>query len=126
MPLPPIYQDAGVRTITPRCPLRERVGLAFDMPDGAVLRLAVPEQDARLLHAYLARYLALCGCQSLKSSEMSSSDGSPQDGQNVPPVASSSAAVAALEYGPSASSSNMACHIPSGCSRTQKVPARVG
>jgi|GEM_PF-4555449 len=58
MPLPPIYQDAGVRTITPRCPLRERVGLAFDMPDGTVLRLAVSVRDAEFLRTGLDHYLA--------------------------------------------------------------------
>ena len=125
MPLPSSYQDSALRAVTPLCPQRGYVGLAFDMPDGSVVRIALPAGQARALHADLAAYLALCGCQSSKSSEMPSALGSPHDGQKVAPMAMSSAAAAALWYEPSPSPSNIACQRLLLSSRIQNVPARV-
>lgn len=54
--LPASYQDAAVRAVTPICPVRGRLGVAFDV--GAnVYRLALDEASARALRDGLNDYL---------------------------------------------------------------------
>jgi len=45
--LPAVYIDADWRTVTRFCETRERLGLAFDLPDGQVVRFAVTADHAR-------------------------------------------------------------------------------
>lgn len=111
--------------VTPVCPTRQRFGLALKPICGAPLRFALSLDAARDLHQSLGAYLALYACQSPRSSDMPSRDGSPQEGQKVAPMAMSSAAAAGLWYEPSPSSSNSASQRPFAASRIQKVPARV-
>jgi hypothetical protein len=51
--LPPIYLDADARNVTPACPIRQRVGLGFDIPGQPTIRIAITLEHA----AFLARYL---------------------------------------------------------------------
>lgn len=50
--LPASYQDAAVRAVTPMCPVRGRLGVAFDI-GASVFRLALDEASARSLRADL-------------------------------------------------------------------------
>lgn len=54
--LPTIYTSAAVRNVTPVCPVRRRLGLGIDMPDGSVLRVALDEASVALLRAALDDY----------------------------------------------------------------------
>lgn len=126
MSLPEIYLDATLRCVTPVCPVRNAVGLAFECnAGGSPLRLAISRDEAAALHSALGDYLARCACQPSSSCGSPNRDGLPHEGQNVAPMARSSAAASGRWYDPSPSSSNMACQRPSRDSRIQNMPARV-
>lgn len=55
--LPNSYIDAGVRCVLPVCPERTRIGVAFDLDCGPVVRLALAPQAAITLHAMLGDYI---------------------------------------------------------------------
>lgn len=54
--LPASYQDAAVRAVTPICPVRGRLGVAFDI-GASVFRLALDEASAQTLRDGLNDYL---------------------------------------------------------------------
>lgn len=79
--LPASYQDAAVRAVTPMCPVRGRLGVAFDI-GASVFRLALDEASARSLRADLNDYLTRV--HSGRSGEMPQAPGStPLDGEKV-------------------------------------------
>lgn len=79
--LPASYQDAAVRAVTPMCPVRGRLGVAFDI-GASVFRLALDEASARTLRADLNDYLTRV--HSGRSGEMPQAPGStPLDGEKV-------------------------------------------
>ena len=55
--LPISYIDAGVRCVLPVCPERGRIGFAFDLDCGPVVRLALTPQGASTLRAMLGDYI---------------------------------------------------------------------
>lgn len=83
--LPTVYTDALVRAVTPVCPCRLRMGLAFDLPDGQVVRLALNEESVRFLRACLDDYSSsFAGTQSPGSPLISSESMSvPSEGEKV-------------------------------------------
>ena len=93
--------------------------------DAEVLRIRLPVESAHGLVDTAAAYLGRCGVQSPRSSGMPSPLGSPKLGQNVYPLASSSAAGCGLAYEPRESPSNTMCQRMSCCIAIQKVPCRV-
>lgn len=84
MTLPAEYQNAQVRCVLPRCPERERLGLAFGVgAAGHAFRVAVTHADALFLLAALNDYLG-AGSQSPVSREIPMAPKSvPSDGENV-------------------------------------------
>ena len=79
--LPASYQHAAVRAVTPMCPVRGRLGVAFDI-GASVFRLALDEASARSLRADLNDYLTRV--HSGRSGEMPQAPGStPLDGEKV-------------------------------------------
>lgn len=79
--LPASYQDAAVRAVTPICPVRGRLGVAFDI-GASVFRLALDEASARTLRDGLKDYLTRV--HSGRSGEMPQAPGStPFDGEKV-------------------------------------------
>lgn len=83
--LPGTYRDAEIRAVLPRCPQRERLGLAIDFPGQPTLRVAVSDEGARLLMLALADYSrSRAGSQSPGSADMPSAPMSvPSDGVNT-------------------------------------------
>lgn len=83
--LPPSYLNAELRGVLPVCPDRKRVGLAFDMPDGGVVRVALTPDCMRSLIGAAEAYMSSCaGTQSSGSLESPSLPGSVPSGiQNV-------------------------------------------
>lgn len=79
--LPASYQDAAVRVVTPMCPTRGRLGVAFDI-GASVFRLALDEASAQSLRDGLNDYLT--SVHSGRSGEMPQAPGStPLDGEKV-------------------------------------------
>lgn len=79
--LPASYQDAAVRAVTPMCPVRGRLGVAFDI-GASVFRLALDETSARSLRDDLNDYLTRV--HSGRSGEMPQAPGStPMEGEKV-------------------------------------------
>lgn len=54
--LPPIYQDAKVRNVTPVCPERNRLGLGLELASGEVVRVALDEAGVAFLAMCLQAY----------------------------------------------------------------------
>ena len=81
--LPGIYLDATVRNITPLCSVRSRLGLGFDMPGQAPIRLAITVEHAAQLLTALQDYMKLAaGSQSPMSPLISSESRSvPSEGE---------------------------------------------
>jgi len=89
--LPPHYRAAKLRCVLPYHADVDLLGVAFDLADGEVLRIALDGDSARRMICLLTDYLA-SGVQSPSSSDMPSVDGSMTPGQSqCPPVRSSSA-----------------------------------
>lgn len=55
--LPNSYIDAGVRCVLPVCHERSRLGVAFDLDCGPVVRLALTPQGVKTLQAMLGDYI---------------------------------------------------------------------
>lgn len=53
-----IYQDADWRTVTRFCDIRQRIGIAFTLPDGQAVRFAVTADHARNIADSLNRFVA--------------------------------------------------------------------
>lgn len=69
--LPPIYLDASARCVTPRCPQRERIGMALSLVDGTVVRVALTVEAAQFFIEGLQSYInSEAGTQSEMSSLM--------------------------------------------------------
>lgn len=85
--IPSSFVSASWRCTLPVDPTTRRLGLAFTLAGGEMVRLAIPVLDARHLSETIADYLdGRIGTtsQSPRSSEMPSSPGSiPDDGKNV-------------------------------------------
>lgn len=93
--------------------------------DARAIRLRLQVADARRFVDAALYYLGKCGDQSLRSSGIPKSPGSPKLGQYVYPLARSSAATCGDVYAPNESPSNTTCHCMSACKAIQKVPRRV-
>lgn len=80
--LPPVYVDARWRCVTPVCPARGSLGVAFDVPGQPPVRLALPVDDARALMGLLSDYVnSPAGTQSPMSELMPSAERSvPSEG----------------------------------------------
>ena len=85
MPLPSLYLAAALRNVTPVCPEQKRLGVGFDIPGAAPMRLALTVADAQALANVLADYInCAAGTQSPISSLISSASMSvPSDGEKV-------------------------------------------
>lgn len=102
--------------------------LSFATFGGEVLRLQLNLHDLEAVHDVVGELLAQRPGTKLHSERSSGSPsllGSPQDGQNVCPPATSSAACCAVAYDPRSSSSKQGCHLPSRLWRMVKSPLRV-
>lgn len=80
--LPPIYIDATARAVLPKCPVRDRVGLALDIEGGETARVALTVQCAQFILQGLQDYISSeAGNQSATSSLICSAPRSdPSDG----------------------------------------------
>lgn len=83
--LPPIYQDAQVRNVTPRCPERNRLGIGLELASGEVVRFALDEAGVAFLAMCLQDYWnSAAGRQSPGSALISRESMSvPSAGENV-------------------------------------------
>lgn len=83
--LPPIYQDAHVRNVTPVCPERNRLGLGLELAAGEVVRIALDEAGVAFLASALEVYWSsVAGSQSAGSELIPRESMSvPSDGENV-------------------------------------------
>lgn len=61
MPLPSSYLDATWRYVTPVCPERKRLGVCFEIPGAAPVRLAFTRDEARELVKSLTVYINSSG-----------------------------------------------------------------
>jgi hypothetical protein len=71
--LPAIFQDVSDRCVTPFDPQRSRVGIAFDLPDGTVVRYALTAKHARDLARVLLTYSNLPASTQSRMSELNPS-----------------------------------------------------
>lgn len=76
--LPPSYIDVNDRCVTPFDRDRERIGIAFEVPAGSVLRVAVTREHALELARLLLAYCSPAGSQSPES------ELSPREPRSVP------------------------------------------
>lgn len=123
--LPEIYERADIRGVTPVCSESGCLGISFDLANGQTARIALTTEHAEFLRGCLDDYLRQYGCHSDRSSGMPKSSGLPTEGQDVVPIASSSAACSGFRYEPKRSSSKKACQRPLVPRRIQNVPAVV-
>lgn len=52
-----IFQDAGIRGVTPFCPQRKRMGLSIDAPGGGTDHFAITREHAEFLRICLDDYI---------------------------------------------------------------------
>lgn len=83
--LPPIYQDAQVRNVTPVCPKRNRLGIGLELSNGAVVRVALDAAGVDFLTKCLKDYWNSAAGRQLPGSELMSRESMsvPSDGENV-------------------------------------------
>lgn len=61
MPLPSTYLDATWRNVAPFCPERKRLGVCFEIPGAAPVRLGLTRDDAQELVKSLTVYINSSG-----------------------------------------------------------------
>ena len=83
--LPYLYIDANLRNVTPICPERNRLGIGFDLPFNKLVRVAITQDQAKVLRTVLDDYISsFAGSQSPGSELIPSvSISVPSDGVNV-------------------------------------------
>lgn len=113
----PRHQPATLLGITAMDHAAGLIGLTLATKDGVKHHLRITKQDAEWCAQWITGQMKayrdrLTNSQSDTSSGIPSSDGSPNDGQNVLPSASCSAACCGVTYDPSPSSSNITTQRP--------------
>lgn len=84
MSLPMSYVNASWRCTLPVDAERDRLGLALNLADASIVRVALDVKSARHVAETILAYLDRdSGFQSPKSAGSSSCDGSPQEGHDV-------------------------------------------
>lgn len=79
--LPPAFTRAKLHGVLPVCRATGLMGMSFQLEDGTMVRIALPEDQVASLMAGVSFYLAKCGVQSEMSSGKPRCDVSPLEGQ---------------------------------------------